>query len=116
MAVEGTLPVQTITRAGVVRTLTSAAGGGDTFLVDKDATMLYVFNGGGGSITVTIATPGTLSGFAIGDVAVTLTAGTERFIGPLPSAYFADPATGHASVTYSGVASVTVAALKLQRD
>lgn len=106
------LTVQSITRAGVLPTYAAAAGGGDTFLPSTD-TFLHVKNGSGGALTVTAATPGSVAGLAIADAAVSVPATSERMIGPFPAEYFADPTTGLCNVTYSGVTSLTVAAVQV---
>lgn len=94
---------------GAAVTPVSAAGGGDT-IVGGQCVQLYVNNGGGSPITVTLVTPETVEGsLAVTDRAVTVTNGTFRLI-PVPSRYN-DPATGLASITYSGVTTVTVAAV-----
>lgn len=108
-----TLTVQSITRAGVTPSYGAAAGGGDAFLCDAD-TFFHVKNGGGGSINVTLATPGThIPDVGVEDLVVSVGAGSEKMIGPLPQGTFGDPADNMVDVTYSGVTSVTVAALKL---
>lgn len=110
-----TLATQKIARAGLGPTYAAAAGGGDSFSPSKN-TFLHVKNGGGGAVTVTVVTPGTLiADIAIADVAVSVPAGGERMIGPCPYEYFADPADGLADITYSGVTSVTVAVLELSQ-
>lgn len=110
-----TLTTQTITRAGVDPSLTAAAGGGDSFTPGDDV-FLHVNNGGGSSITVTVAGQGTiLPNMDVPDVVVSVGAGTDRFIGPFPFTYFADPTDGLCDVTYSGVTSVTVAAFRLAK-
>jgi hypothetical protein len=107
------LASQSITRAGLASAYAAAAGGGDTFTPDKD-TYLEVINGSGGSITVTIATPRTDAyGNAIADNAVAIAAGVTKKIGPFPAEAYADPTTGLASITYSGVTSLTVGVFKL---
>lgn len=94
--------------SGAAVTPVSAAGGGDT-LAGGTGVHLYVNNGGGSSITVTIATPETIDGdLAVGDRAVTVTNGTWKLI-PVPGRY--NNGSGVAAVTYSGVTSVTVAAI-----
>ena len=94
---------------GATITPVSAAGGGDT-MVGGSARFLYVNNGGGSPITVTLATPETVEGaLAVADRAITVTNATFRII-PVPSRYN-DPSTGLTSITYSGVTSVTVAAV-----
>ncbi len=47
-------------------------------------------------------------------VSVPATTG-DRMIGPLPAEHFADPSDGLAAITYSGVTSVTVAAVQVTK-
>jgi hypothetical protein len=85
--------------AGATITPVSAAGGGDT-IVGGQGVMLYVNNGGGSPITVTLVTPETVDGsLAVGDRAVSVTNATWALI-PVPSRY---NSSGVASITYSGV-------------
>lgn len=93
----------------------AAAGGGDAFAPGAD-TYFEVLNGGGGSITVTFATPGTVAGNAIADGGGTVTNGQSREFGPFPGDQYADLTTGLVTVTYSGVTSVTVCAKKIPRQ
>lgn len=105
------LTVQSISRAGVVPSYAAAAGGGDSFRPDTH-TFLHAKNGSGGSITVTVVTPNTDPiGNAVADLAIPIAAGAEKMIGPFPAPYFANPSTGNADITYSGVTSLTIAAL-----
>lgn len=106
------LATQSVPLAGVVPSYSAAAGGGDTFLPSNN-TFIHVKNGSGGSITVTIVTPGTVSGQAVADVAVAIAAGAEKMIGPLPGSLFARASDGRADLTYSGVTSLTLAVLEL---
>ncbi len=106
------LATQQIGFAGTATTLTAAAGGGDTVSPD-DRTFLWVKNASGGAITVTVVIPGTYIGQNLPDVAVSVPATTgERFIGPL-TRQIADPTTGVVNITYSGVTSLTVAAVRI---
>jgi hypothetical protein len=109
-----TLTKQTIVRTGITPTFVAAAGAGDAVLPSQD-TYIEVKNAGGSPITVTIATPGSAApDLAIADVSVSVGATTgDKIIGPLPADLFADPTTGLAVITYSGVTSVTVAAFEL---
>lgn len=107
-----TLTVNSVTRAGVTDTLVAAAGGGDSFLPDREV-FIRVVNGGGSPITVTVETKNTSFGHAVADVSVSVTNGESRIIGPFPAEVFADPTDGLADITYSGVTSVTVGAFKL---
>lgn len=111
-----TLAVQEVTRAGATLTAAAAAAGGDKF-APSDRTWLRVINGGAGAITVTIVTPNNLiSDVAIADLAVSVGAGVTKDIGPFPYEHFANSADGLADITYSGVTSVTVAAVKLKQS
>lgn len=108
-----TLTTQKAKIAGQAITMASAAGGGDK--VDAgDHTAILVTNGGGGSINVTVAVPGnTQFGQAEPDIVVAVAAGATKLIGPLPVA-LEDRATDRLiAVTYSGVSSVTVAAIEI---
>ena len=105
-----TVAVQPITRTGLEAAYSAASGGGDKFRPGKH-TFLHIVNGGGSDITATIATPATVQGMAVADVAVTVTAGEERFVGPFPPELFAATADGLASVAWSGTTSVTFAAV-----
>lgn len=104
------LATQQVSINGLAPSYAAATGGGDT-ITCGDRVFLHVKNASGGAITVTVVTPNTISGLAIADVAISVPATTgDRMIGPLTSALF-DPGTGLASITYSGVTSLTVAAI-----
>lgn len=107
-----TLATQRVTRAGVLPSYASAAGGGDKFRPTED-TYLHAKNGSGGSITVTVATPRTDQlGNPVADNAVAIPAGEERIIGPFPRQHYAG-SDGLASITYSGVTTLTIGAFAL---
>lgn len=95
--------------ADVAAQAAAATSGGDTAPVGPNR-FLYVNNADASSKTVTIATPGTVEGHAIGDASVAVAAGKHAII-PLHNVYRG--ATGRASITYSAVTSVTVAAFEL---
>lgn len=108
-----TLSTQTIKRAGLKPSYASASGGGDKFH-PGGRTFLHVKNGSGGSITVTAVTPKQVDGEEIADRAVAIPAGEEKMIGPLPASLFANPSdSGLGAITYSGVTSLTIAAVSL---
>lgn len=92
----------------------AASGGGDT-LKPGDNARLLVKNGGGAPITVTIPRYPALDteGIAEAPFAASVPAAGERWIGPLYGSRYMNPATGNVEVTYSGVASVTVAAVNV---
>ena len=108
------LATQTISYAGIAETLVAAAGGGDEF-TPEEGQFIKVVNGGGGSINVTIVTPGTFKGQAIADIVVAVPNGAHRLIRVTPPELFANPADGKGDITYSGVTSVTVGVFALDR-
>jgi hypothetical protein len=101
---------QTISRAGLDPTYATAAGGGDTVRVGPNL-FLHVKNGDASPHTVTVVTPNTYEGLAVADLAVTVPATDERMIGPIGDVFRG--ANGLASITYDGVTSVTIAALRV---
>ena len=112
-----TLTVQTITESGKVATYASCEGGGD--VVENDGTVfLHLKNGSGGEITVTITAQTTsIDSSLYGDLTKAnatqaIAASGEAFIGPFaPIAY--NNSDAQIAITYSGVTSLTIAALKL---
>lgn len=112
-----TLTRQDLADAGLLASYASCAGGGDA--VDNDGkTFLHVKNGSVGSITVTVTAqvPTKLTdGFGTltrSNIAVAIGAGAEKFLGPFPVRAFND-ANGRLAITYSGVTSLTIAAVRL---
>ncbi|MET8334362.1 hypothetical protein [Streptosporangium canum] len=103
------LTTQVLVPGGSASTLTTAAVGGDT-ATPGDGVFLEVLNGGGSTITVTLATPGTVEGLAIADRAITIPTG-ERWKIPLTRMYAGGD--GQATITYSAVTSVTVGVFKV---
>lgn len=106
-----TLTTQVIVPGGLTPAYSAAAGGGDKVTPGND-TFIHVKNGSGGSLTVTVdsVTPSNYGTDA--DLVVAIPAGQERMVGPLPGARFAGVSDGLVSVTYSGVTSLTIAAIK----
>ena len=114
------LSVQDIVEGGLEATYASATGGGDTVKIDGNAAgrlFLHVRNGHSSPQTVTV-TPATTSANVPGfgtltraAIAVAVTNAEERFI-PITEAAFAN-SSGLAAITYSGVTSLTIAAIRL---
>lgn len=92
---------------GAAEVFVAASGGGDTFPNDGH-TMLHVKNGGGGSINVTIDSKVPCNQGSDHDIVVAVPAAQERVIGPFSQDRFGTDV----NITYSGVATVTVAAVK----
>lgn len=105
------LTVQQIDLDGLTPAFAAAAGGGDSF-VNTGKAYLHVKNGGAGSITVTIdSIQGCNQGFdhnAGGAIA----AAADGLFGPFPTNRF-NNASGQATITYTGVTSVTVGVFTL---
>ncbi|GGR37969.1 hypothetical protein GCM10010497_46070 [Streptomyces cinereoruber] len=89
----------------------AASSGGDTAPVGAGR-FLYVRNGGASSRTVTIATPGTVSGLPIADVTVAVPAGESKI---LPLTSLVRGANGRAALSYDAVTDLTVACFELER-
>lgn len=105
-----TLSAQRLSTAGTAPTYAAASAGGDTAPIGSGL-VLHVMNGSASSVTVTVATPGTLDGLAIADVALAIPAGDSGFV-PLANV-FRDPVTGRAAITYSATTTVEVAVLQV---
>lgn len=93
-----------------------AAVGPDTFINRDNRTFLAVKNGGGGAITVTIDSKVKCNQGHEHDVAVSVTNGSEIWIGPFSPVEFSDGSTDIVTITYSGITSVTVAVFSLSSD
>lgn len=102
------LTVQTTSLTGLNPAYVAASAGGDTFANDS-RTVLSVKNGGVGAITVTVDSVTACNHGFDHDAAVSVPAAGERTIGPFEAGRFGFTT----SVTYSGVTSVTVAAIKV---
>lgn len=104
------LSTQKIVRDGLAPTFAAATSGGDT--VNGHADFFVVKNASASTVTVTVATPATLeTGDAYPDKAFSVAAGAEQWV-PVIAPYVND-ADGLVALTYSAVASVTVAAFSL---
>ena len=106
-----TLSVQSIVKAGLNPSFSAAAGGGDQFALTDKNDIFWIKNGSGGSITVTFTTQATTDGLAVADRTVAVPAGEDRAVSDLDPNVYRD-SSGYCQVTYSGVTSLTVAALR----
>jgi hypothetical protein len=89
-------------------TLTQPTVDGD--IVDTGQVRLWVTNGSGGSINVTVQSVATVEGLAVSNLIVAVAAGQTALIGPLPKTVFGQVAgadKGRAYVDYSSQTSVT---------
>lgn len=102
---------------GTTFTPASAGGSGDQFANLRGTAMLYVKNGSGASINVTLAAQttarpadGIYPAQTVGNQVVAVAAGAEKIIGPIPAAF--NDGNGNVQVTYSSATSVTVAVIQ----
>jgi hypothetical protein len=87
---DGTRDAITVTNlavTGTTQTLAAASGDGHKF-VNNERTFVTITNGYTATITATFVTPATQGGLAIEDVAVALTTGQTRMVGPFPKGLF----------------------------
>lgn len=94
-------------------TLTQPTVDGD--IVDTGDVRVFVTNGSGGSINVTVQATATVEGLDVGDLVVPVAAGQTALIGPLPKTAFGQVAgadKGRAYVDYSSQTSVTRAVVR----
>ncbi|HEY4721446.1 MAG TPA: hypothetical protein VII92_06340 [Anaerolineae bacterium] len=107
------ITIQTLTDAGVVPTYAACTAGGDTFANDGK-TILHIKNGHTSSQTVTFTSvvsdppPGT----AVANEVITVANASEKMVKPVKQSGFND-ASGLVAVTYSGVVSLTIAAISI---
>lgn len=107
------LTIQTVKASGVTPAFGAASAGGDKVSLSAANTWIHVKNGGGASITVTVTTQNNAyKGLTVPDRTVTVAASGEAMIGPLDPALHSD-INGQASIGYSAVATVTVAAFRI---
>lgn len=106
-----TLNVQKVVLGGLSPTYGAAAVGGDEF-VNSGRDFIHVKNGGGSSVDVTVNSQEPCDQGYDHDVVVAVGAGAEKMIGPFPKSRF-DDADGKVQITYSGVASVTIAVIQV---
>jgi hypothetical protein len=113
-----TLTVQQITRVGAAPTFAACTAGGDACPVG-DNIHIEVKNTGGTVCIVTLAIPAGVTpypgtAFAAETFTVPITTGDFQY-GPILPQLFMDPVTGLCTITYSQVASCTIAAFQLAR-
>lgn len=104
------LTVTTSAPAGTVLPALAAVDGanGNTF-TNTGREVIEIANGAGAPITATFVTTLTYQGYAIADLAVSITNGTSKTVGPFDVALFGDVVT----VTWSSGTTVTARVTKL---
>jgi hypothetical protein len=106
-----TLTNQSIVAAGLEATYAACAGGGDDF-VNSGKDFIHIKNGHTSPQTVTINSQAACNQGFDHDIAVEVTNGEERLIGPFPKDRF-NNASDKVLLTYSGVTALTIAILRL---
>ena len=100
--------------AGAAPSMHSASAGGDKVSPD---TRLLVINGGGATVTLTIATPYTVAGLALDDMAIDIPNGSfpaNAKFADVPAALYQQPSDGLCHLSWSTTTSVTFAVLGSQ--
>lgn len=105
------LTIQKVILTGLTPSYDAAAAGGDEF-VNSGRIFIHVKNGGGASIDVTVDSQTPCNQGVDHNAVVAVPAAGERMIGPFPKDRFNDTA-GKVQIAYSGVTSVTIAAIEL---
>ena len=105
-----TLITQPISQAGLSPAYQAASVGGDSY-TPSSVTFIALKNGSGAPITLTVVTTASIFGQPIGNIAVPIPAGAEVFCGPFDPGEVQQPSSSLASLTYSGVTSLSVAAI-----
>lgn len=104
--------VQQAVVTGATLTMNAAHADGNSFQNDG-RTALYVTNGSGGDLTVTIQAPDSgKDGLVVTDRAVVVSTGTSELIGPFKKDVY-DQSTGSVYVDWSTTSSVTFAAIRI---
>ncbi|CAK0773875.1 conserved hypothetical protein [Gammaproteobacteria bacterium] len=105
-----TITVQQIVRTGLTPVL--AAANTDGSYVANDGRMWLEVANTGAEMTVTVETPNTVDGLAIGDLAVVIPATTgKKHIGPFPPGTYNQP-DGTIKVTFTRASDVTIGAFR----
>lgn len=105
------LTTQAIGAAGLAPAFQAASAGGDSW-APTSSTFIAAKNGSGAQITITVVTTATAFGQPISNVAVPIPAGGEVWFGPFDPGMVAQPGSTLADLTYSGVTSLTIAAIQ----
>lgn len=106
------IPVQNAGRAGVALVLTEATAAGD-FFANTGKEAIYITNGSGIPVTITIETPGSVDeDLAIEDREIELGIGETHLIGPFPKSIYSDE-DGNVNMTYTDDAGVELAVIKI---
>ncbi len=108
------LSTQIVVKAGLTPAYTAATLSDGNKFSNTGKEFIHVVNAGGSPCVVTMPTPATISGLAIEDKTVSVTAGEERMIGPFEPGIYNQPADkGKCYITYDQATSVTIAVIRI---
>lgn len=107
-----TLTMQKPTLSGIALTYSNCSAGGDEFVNNSGRVCIHVKNGNTAAQTVTVNSQKPCDQGYDHDVVVSIPASSDRLIGPFTTDRFND-ANGKVQITYSGVTSMTIAAIEL---
>ena len=106
------LTPQDVLRTGLTHTFASVDNVNGNEFTNDGRCALYVKNASGGSINVTVGTPGVVDGLAVADLVVAVGAGVNKLIGPFPAGIY-NQTGGLVYVDWSAGTSVTAAVLRM---
>lgn len=106
------LTAQTVLTSGLQPTYVGASAGGDTFANSDERNYLHIKNASASAVNVTINSITPCNHGFDHDIVVSIPAGGERMIGTFAVNRFNND-QGVVSITYSAVASVTVAVIRI---
>lgn len=116
------ITLQKFVPAGLAATYAAANVDGNAIDNTDGDVLIHVKNADAAPITVTIPTPFTIAGLALPDQTVTVTNGTEKFIGPFKRNVFNSDDSGTTGlsnavlINYSAVSNITVAAFRFVKE
>lgn len=100
------LSVQRPSADGVALVYANANVDGHSFSASN--AFVHVKNGSGGTVTLTLPTPGTVEGLAVADRTIAIPAGQDKAFVPTDAV---KDAAGSMNIDFSSVTSVTIAAI-----
>ncbi len=97
-----------LANTGVTQSLSASSGDGHSF-TNTGRQFILVTNDYTDTVTMTVVTGGTVSGLAIADVDVTLTAGQTKLVGPFSSSVFNQSSSTDVYINFDSAVTGTVA-------
>ena len=105
------IPVDSITRDGIRKSLVPVSPGGDEF--HNRGTTFFLIENGDRDMAVTIHFPSQIEGIEVKDVTVDVLGGTSKLVGPFPSVLFNNSPLDTVRLSYSNTTRVIIQVLRL---